>query len=126
MDDSKATNLAAMLAALQLTAAPVRLIAGGRPKGEDFIPARPLLAQKAAAVYLIGEAASAMADAWRETVPCTGGVEMERITATARSLAKPGDVVLLSPACASFDQYAGYAERGAAFIRAARRLAGHF
>ena len=122
VDDSKATNLAALMAALSLARAPVRLIAGGRAKGESYEPARGLLSQKVAAAYLIGESAGLMAEAWRGATRCVLSGALEQAVAEAAREARSGETILLSPACASFDQYPGYAERGAAFARAAQKI----
>jgi UDP-N-acetylmuramoylalanine--D-glutamate ligase len=107
VNDSKATNVASTLVALESFDAPVHLILGGQGKGQDFSALRG----RAAAVYLIGEAAQQLA---REV----GGVEcgdLPTAVERARAAARPGDVVLLSPACASFDQFADYEARGRAF-----------
>ncbi|MBU0714943.1 MAG: UDP-N-acetylmuramoyl-L-alanine--D-glutamate ligase [Verrucomicrobia bacterium] len=122
VNDSKATNLAAMMAALTMTRGPVRLIAGGLPKCESYGPARELLAEKVVTVYLIGQAAEAMATAWRGAVPCVMGGTLEQAVAKAWREAKPGDTILLSPACASFDQFRSFEERGECFISAIRAL----
>ncbi|MCX6993611.1 MAG: UDP-N-acetylmuramoyl-L-alanine--D-glutamate ligase [Kiritimatiellaeota bacterium] len=122
VNDSKATNLAAMLAALCMTPRPIRLIAGGLPKHESYEPARELLAEKVATVYLIGRAAEAMAAAWRGTVPCVMGGTLAQAVAQAWREARPGDTILLSPACASFDQFRSFEERGECFISATRAL----
>lgn len=116
VDDSKATNLAALSAALKMTSAPIRLIAGGLPKHEAYEPVKALLAEKVAEVYLIGEAASAMASAWQNTVPCTFSTNLEHAARSAWEKAKPGETILLSPACASFDQFSDFKERGNRFV----------
>jgi len=122
VDDSKATNLAALMAALRMTPRPIRLIAGGLPKHESYEPARKLLAEKVATVYLIGQAAESMAEAWRGAAPCVMGETLEQAVAQAWREARPGDTILLSPACASFDQFRSFEERGECFIRAIRAL----
>ncbi len=108
IDDSKATNVASTLTALAATRAPVHLILGGDDaKKEDFTP----LAGKAAHVYLIGAAAARLASE-------VGGElcdDLPTAVARARAAARPGDTVLLSPACASFDQFTDYEERGRRF-----------
>lgn len=123
VDDSKATNLAAMLAALRTIPRPIRLIAGGLPKHESYTAARTLLAEKAAAVYLIGTAAEEMASAWQDVVPCHLSRTLAEAVRAAWREAQPGDTILLSPACASFDQFRDYAERGEGFAAAIRVLA---
>ena len=122
VDDSKATNLAAMLAALTMTRGPIRLIAGGLPKHESYEPARELLAEKAAKVYLIGQAAEAMSAAWRTAAPCEMSGTLAQAVAQAWREARPGDTILLSPACASFDQFRGFEERGECFVNAFKTL----
>lgn len=108
VDDSKATNVESALTALAATPAPVHLILGGDDaKGEDFTPLREL----AAHVYLIGAAAPRLA----EEVGGTVCGDLPTAVARARQAARPGDTVLLSPACASFDQYANFEERGRHF-----------
>ena len=107
VNDSKATNVASTLVALASFDAPVHLILGGVGKGQDFSPLRG----RAHGVYLIGESTSQLE---REV----GGERcgsLEAAVARARAAADPGEVVLLSPACASFDQFADYEERGRAF-----------
>lgn len=122
VNDSKATNLAAMLAALKMSPGPVRLIAGGLPKHESYAPARSLLADKVAAVYLIGAAAETMASAWQDIVPCRLSQTLENAVRLAWSQAQAGDTVLLSPACASFDQFHSFEERGNRFALCVRLL----
>jgi len=108
VNDSKATNVASTLVALESFGdAPVRVILGGRGKGESFAPLRG----RAAAAYLIGETAAQLASE-------VGGElcgDLETAVARARAAAVAGDVVLLSPACASFDQFEDYEARGRAF-----------
>ncbi|MDD5482658.1 MAG: UDP-N-acetylmuramoyl-L-alanine--D-glutamate ligase [Kiritimatiellae bacterium] len=115
VDDSKATNAAALAAALKITAGKVRLIAGGLPKNESYAPLKPLLAEKASGVYLIGQAAGEMGTAWGETVACRICGTLEKAAAEAWREAVPGETILLSPACASFDQFRSFEERGRRF-----------
>jgi len=107
VNDSKATNVASTLVALASFEAPVHLILGGRGKGQDFSALRG----RAHAVYLIGDASEQLA---REVggEPCG---DLRTAVARARAAARAGEVVLLSPACASFDQFADYEARGRAF-----------
>ena len=119
VNDSKATNVASTLVALAAFAARrVHLILGGQGKGQDFAPLRD--AGRGAlrrASYLIGEDAPALARRARRRrrVPRDCGDLERRGRAAARAAAAPGDVVLLSPACASFDQFADFEARGRAF-----------
>ena len=115
VNDSKATNLSAMLAAIRMQRGAVILIAGGRPKEKDFAAAVPLLRERVRRVLLIGEAAAAMQAAWGAHVPCTDCHTLAQAVAAARQTARPGETVLLAPACTSYDQFRAYPERGEAF-----------
>jgi UDP-N-acetylmuramoylalanine--D-glutamate ligase len=124
-DDSKGTNVGATLAALRGLGRPAVLIAGGDGKGQDFSPLAPAVAAHARAVLLIGRDAPLL-----ERALDAGGVPIERCTSLeqavgrAAQLAQAGDAVLLSPACASFDMFLDYRQRGAAFAAAVRALGG--
>jgi UDP-N-acetylmuramoylalanine--D-glutamate ligase len=111
VNDSKATNVDSTLVALASFSAPVHLILGGRGKGQDFAPLRDPVAERCAGVYLIGEAAPALAG----VVGGRSCGDLEAAVAAARAAARPGEVVLLSPACASFDQYEDFEARGRHF-----------
>jgi len=116
VNDSKATNVASTLVALRSFEAPIHLIAGGRAKGSGFEPLRAPVAERCAAVYLIGEAADALDAALAGAgVPVRRCGDLEHAVQDARAAAQPGDVVLLSPACTSYDQYPDYEARGARF-----------
>ena len=116
VNDSKATNVASTLVALRSFDAPIHLIAGGRAKGSGFEPLRAPVAERCAAVYLIGEAADALDAALAGAgVPVRRCGDLEHAVQDARAAAQPGDVVLLSPACTSYDQYPDYEARGAHF-----------
>jgi UDP-N-acetylmuramoylalanine--D-glutamate ligase len=116
VNDSKATNVASTLVALRSFEAPIHLIAGGRAKGSGFEALRAPAAERCAGVYLIGEAADAL-----DAALAGAGVlvrrcgDLEHAVQDARAAAQPGDVVLLSPACTSYDQYPDYEARGAHF-----------
>ena len=90
----------------------------------DFTPLRAALTDKARAVVLIGRDAPLIAAALGDSVPLQRAADLEQAVALAAQLAAPGDSVLLSPACASFDMFSGYEQRGALFAAAVRRLAG--
>ena len=127
VDDSKATNPAAAAAALASLDAPVVLILGGSEKWTDFSEVLPGLGT-CRAVVCQGEAGPRIAafleeEGWQDLVHRTP--DLESAVERAGDLARPGDVVLLSPGCASFDQFPGYAERGDAFIYFATQPAGH-
>jgi UDP-N-acetylmuramoylalanine--D-glutamate ligase len=117
VNDSKATNVAS--AAVGLASFPpqtVHVILGGRGKGSDYAPLLAPIAEHAKAAYLIGETAGELAAALVNTgVPLHDCGDLERAVAAARANAEPGDVVLLSPACASYDQYRSFEERGEHF-----------
>ena len=121
-DDSKGTNVGATVAAVRGLPGPVVLIAGGDGKGQDFSPLCAALAGKARGVMLIGRDAPLIAAALGDSVPIQFATDMEQAVARAAQWAQPGDSVLLSPACASFDMFSGYEERGAVFAAAVRRL----
>ena len=121
-DDSKGTNVGATVAAVRGLPGSVVLIAGGDGKGQDFTPLRAALAGKARAVVLIGRDAPLIASALGESVPLHTVTDMNQAVARAAQLAQPGDSVLLSPACASYDMFSGYEERGAVFTAAVRSL----
>jgi UDP-N-acetylmuramoylalanine--D-glutamate ligase len=119
-DDSKATNPDATLRALESFDSVV-LLAGGRNKGLDLgVLARA--ADRLRGVVAFGEAGPEVADALRDRVPVVTAGSMHHAVRAAAELARPGDAVLLSPACASFDAYANYAERGDDFAAEVRRL----
>jgi UDP-N-acetylmuramoylalanine--D-glutamate ligase len=116
VNDSKATNVASTIVALRSYPGGVHLIAGGRGKRQDFSPLAPLVAERCKGVYLIGEAAAELGRALAGagiTVQSLG--DLERALGAARLAASPGDVVLLSPACASYDQYSDFEARGEHF-----------
>ena len=124
INDSKGTNVGATAAALAGQTQPVVLIAGGLGKDQDFTVLRPLLTRKARAVVLIGQDASLIAEAWAGTVPLVRASDMGEAVSMAMELGRPGDVVLLSPACASFDMFKGYDHRGDVFAAEVRRRFG--
>jgi UDP-N-acetylmuramoylalanine--D-glutamate ligase len=116
INDSKATNVASTVVALEAYPTRVHLIAGGRGKGEDFAPLAPPVAAHCEAVYLIGEAAPQLAAALAPAgVPVYELGDLEHAVARARAATTPGDVVLLSPACTSYDQYKDFEARGEHF-----------
>jgi UDP-N-acetylmuramoylalanine--D-glutamate ligase len=117
-DDSKGTNVGATLAALQGLATPTVLILGGEGKGQDFSPLAPAVAQFAAHVLLIGRDAPLI----RKSVGGEICATLEETVQRAAELARPGQAVLLSPACASFDMFRDYKHRGEVFAAAVRRL----
>jgi UDP-N-acetylmuramoylalanine--D-glutamate ligase len=116
VNDSKATNVASTIVALEAYPGGVHLIAGGRGKQQDFTPLTPLVGERCVGVYLIGEAADELTAALAPTgVPLHESRDLEQAVAEASSRVRRGEVVLLSPACASYDQYRNFEERGEAF-----------
>jgi len=122
LDDSKGTNVGATAAAVRGLPSPVVLIAGGDGKNQDFGPLRAALTGKARAVVLSGRDGPLIAAALGDSVPLHSAVDMNQAVVLAATLAQPGDSVLLSPACASFDMFSGYEERGRVFAAAVRSL----
>ncbi len=121
IDDSKATNVGATLAALGgYPAATVHLILGGQAKGQDFSVLAGELRRAVVAVYLIGVDAPVIAGQIGDVVAVRHCGTLADAVARARTAAEPGQVVLLAPACASFDQFSGYAARGTRFAELAR------
>ncbi len=116
VNDSKATNVNAVWYALESFTEPVVLIVGGRDKGNDYTSLKPLVRQKVRAVITIGESGDKVS---AELGPETGRVfdaqSLQEAVQFARVFAESGDVVLLSPACASFDMFENYEERGDTF-----------
>jgi UDP-N-acetylmuramoylalanine--D-glutamate ligase len=122
IDDSKATSLTALGAALRMRSEPIRLIAGGRLKETDLEPVKELLTKRVKKVYLIGESTKPLQDAWSSVVECVACGDLTAAVATAAREAVCGDAVLLSPGCASFDQFDGYKQRGEYFTRLVQSL----
>ena len=130
INDSKATNLDAVHKAL--LALPVArggepnvwLIAGGKDKGLEYHDIGPLISQRAKGAFLIGETRERIRAAWSLFTPCTLADSLVEAVAEAARNAVPGDVVLLSPGCSSFDQFQNYQQRGDVFRQAVEKLAG--
>lgn len=120
-DDSKGTNVGATAAALQGFTAPVVLIAGGDGKGQDFTPLRAAVGN-ARAVVQIGRDGPQVEAAIAGACPVQRAESMEEAVRQAYALSQPGDVVLLSPACASWDMFRNYAHRAEMFIAAVHAL----
>ena len=117
INDSKATNLASTATALEAVHRPYVLIAGGRHKGEPYTALAPLLARGCRAIVAYGEAGPLVARDLGSARPTHVVGPFADAVRQARRVAQRGDVVLLSPACASFDQFANYEERGVEFRR---------
>lgn len=114
-DDSKGTNVGAVARSLEHFAAPVILIAGGRDKDSDFSLLSPLIRSRVKALVLLGETREHLARTWEGLAPAYPAADLGEAVNRARTLAQPGEVVLLSPACASFDMFRDYAHRGRIF-----------
>ena len=126
VDDSKATDLAAVAGSVAMQAPdPVWLLAGGRLKETDLASVLPALADRVRKAFLFGEAAEALAGAWRPTLPCDTFPDLEAAAEAARAEALasglPSCCVLLAPGCTSYDQYRSYGERGDHFQAWARK-----
>jgi UDP-N-acetylmuramoylalanine--D-glutamate ligase len=122
-DDSKATNVGAAVTALSGLSEPrAVLIAGGRDKLGSYGPLVSALGKKGRAVVLIGEAADRIERAVGGSVPVVRASTMDDAVERASALAKPGDAVLLSPACSSFDMFQSYADRGDRFAAAVKGI----
>jgi UDP-N-acetylmuramoylalanine--D-glutamate ligase len=123
-NDSKATNVDAAVKSLEAFPGGVLWIAGGRDKGGDFTRLRELVRRKAVHAVLIGEAAGKIADAVSGLVEVSRAQTLPEAVSLCRRLARPGQVVLLAPACASFDMFQNYEERGRVFKQAVGGLQG--
>jgi UDP-N-acetylmuramoylalanine--D-glutamate ligase len=118
-NDSKGTNVASTIKALESFTEPVVLIAGGKGKGQDFTPLATAARGRVRQAVLIGVDRPAIRAALEAAgVSCADATSMREAVATARSLARAGDVVLLSPACASFDMFDNFEHRGDVFMAA--------
>jgi UDP-N-acetylmuramoylalanine--D-glutamate ligase len=122
IDDSKGTNVGATVAAIEGLAGPLVLIAGGEGKGQDFAPLAPACRGKVRQAVLIGRDAALLAAGLADSCPVAFADSMAAAVGAAAGIARPGDTVLLSPACASFDMFRDYAHRGEAFAAAVREL----
>jgi UDP-N-acetylmuramoylalanine--D-glutamate ligase len=122
VNDSQATVPVAAIAALEAFDAPIVLIAGGAGKGLAYDAFADAIAARARAAILIGETADELAALVGDRLPVERAPDMGAAVAAAARLARPGEVVLLSPAAASFDMFADYAARGDAFRAAIDEL----
>jgi UDP-N-acetylmuramoylalanine--D-glutamate ligase len=122
IDDSKGTNVGATIAAVAGLPGPLLLIAGGDGKGQDFTPLRDALQAKVRYALLIGRDAHALGHVLEGTCALEYCASLEAAVLAAARVARRGDTVLLSPACASLDMFRDYAHRGAVFAAAVRRL----
>lgn len=123
VDDSKGTNVGATVAALEGMGRPVVLIAGGLGKGQDFAPLAAAVRRHARAVVLIGQDAALIQAALDPAIEQRSAASMEEAVRMGMSAAVEGDIVLLSPACASMDMFLNYVQRGRRFVEAVNELA---
>ena len=114
-NDSKATNVDATMKAVAAFSAPIHLILGGKDKNSDYTLLSPLLRQHVRGVYTIGSAASKIESHLRGVVSLHSCETLDKAVSAAASAAHPGDIVLLAPACSSFDQFESYEHRGRVF-----------
>ena len=122
-NDSKATNVDATIKALQSFPANIHLILGGKDKGSDYTMLNNLLRERVKSVYTIGSAAEKIQSHIKGTTQIVPSVTIESAVKQAAVAAQAGDVVLLAPACASFDQFQSYEHRGRVFKELVRQLA---
>ena len=123
VNDSKATTVESLAVALQSFDQPIVLIAGGKDKGSDFTRLNDLIKQKVKQLVLIGQAADKMAAAWQDLRPVYKAPDFRQAVQSAFQFAQPGEVVLLSPACASFDMFRDFEDRGRQFKQLVMELA---
>jgi UDP-N-acetylmuramoylalanine--D-glutamate ligase len=114
-NDSKATNVDATMKAIAAFGSGVHLILGGKDKNSDYTLLEPLIRERVRAVYTIGSAAEKIESQLRGIVPILSCETLENAVSSAFSAARPTEVVLLAPACSSFDQFENYEERGRVF-----------
>jgi UDP-N-acetylmuramoylalanine--D-glutamate ligase len=122
-NDSKATNVDATMKALQSFPAKIHLILGGKDKGSDYTMLNDLLRERVKSVYTIGAAAEKIQSHIKGTTQIVSSGTIQAAVKQASSIAQPGDVVLLAPACASFDQFQNYEHRGRVFKELVGQLA---
>ncbi len=122
VNDSKATNVDAAIKAIETFDTPLILILGGRDKGNDFSPLKHQY-KKVKLLVLLGEAAQTIYDTLEGLIPCQWATDMDDAVLKAYKAAGPNETVLLAPACASFDKYKSYKDRGEHFKRAVHRIA---
>ncbi|MCI0407717.1 MAG: UDP-N-acetylmuramoyl-L-alanine--D-glutamate ligase [Acidobacteria bacterium] len=121
-NDSKGTNVGAVVRSLESFTVPLVLIAGGKDKLGDFTPLLPHVQERVKRLILIGQAAGKLRSQLDGACPMQEAASLEEAVRRAAAAASPGEVVLLSPACASFDMFADFEERGRVFKEAVRRL----
>ena len=122
-NDSKATNVDATIKALESFPANIHIILGGKDKGSDYSMLKDLLRQRAKQVYTIGAAAEKIESQIKSSIEIVHAETLDVAVKRIASAAEAGDIVLLAPACASFDQFENYEERGRVFKQLVRALA---
>lgn len=122
VNDSKSTNVDSLKVALEATRGPIWLIAGGRDKGAPYEPIRELVQEKVSKLLLIGEGAKRFEDELGDLVPCEQCSTLDNAVRYAAKEATIGTTVLLSPGCASFDQFGSFEQRGARFTELVREV----
>ena len=115
INDSKATNINALLQALSAVPGRIVLIAGGRDKGNDYSVLEAMVSRKVAAVIAIGESREKISRSFAGITPTVQAESLEEAVDLARKTAAPGETVLFSPGCASFDMFENFEERGRLF-----------
>ncbi len=123
INDSKGTNVGAVVRSLESFSVPLVLIAGGKDKQSDFTPLVPLVRERVKRLILIGQATAKLRSQLDRACPMEEAPSLEEAVRRAAASASPGEVVLLSPACASFDMFTDFEDRGRVFKEAVRRLA---
>ena len=124
-NDSKATNVDATIKALESFPTNIHLILGGKDKGSDYTVLNDLLRQRVKRVYTIGAAAEKIESQVKDAAEIVHAESLDSAVQRASASAQPGDIVLLAPACASFDQFRNYEQRGKVFKALVQRLAGN-
>jgi UDP-N-acetylmuramoylalanine--D-glutamate ligase len=122
-NDSKATNVASAAVGLKAMNRPYVWVAGGRHKGEPYTPLVPLLEERCKAAVVLGEAAELIAHDVGDAIPLERSRDLADAVQRAIRLTEPGDAVLMSPACSSYDMFKNYEERGAVFRHLVEEMA---
>src|SRR5437016_549702 len=122
INDSKATNIASTVVAVEAMSRPLVLLLGGRHKGEPYTRLGPLLKPKCRLVIAYGESGPLVEQDLKGQVPLERGTTFDDVVARARRAARPGDAVLLSPACSSYDMFKNYEERGTTFRKLVEQM----
>jgi len=121
-NDSKGTNVGSVVKSLESFSGNVTLIAGGRDKGGDYAPLAELVRERVLRLILLGEAKERIREALGHLADTILVGSLEEAVQEAHRLARPGEIVLFSPACSSFDMFRNYEERGERFAALARSL----